>query len=926
MVGGIVGEDTLLSSGNYLSPEVMGNNFYPPGWTPDDPIGSVRPCPSIADFSLRAIMTDTLHPQAVWTMPRTPLNIQLVNRSHAWHVDSLANTIIYDLTITNIGVDTIREMYTGFFFDTDVGGPLNYSTYIDDLSGSIRSRGIGYAIDNDGDPDIHGNFVDSSTTKVFAFKFLETSFEATDTTFNWWVGASGPWSTSFGPRQRGTDDDPFREFADGGLGSPGDVNDAYYLLSHNEWDYDQVLTGIIQPYDPTWLFPDPTTNPSPSQIADGDDVKFIMSIGSFDLYPDSSVRILYATFSGDSLISRTDLPLIAQVVPELFSSALNFDDLLYTADISDSLARRLIDPSCPTTGLSVTNQYTDSATLTWDPWVFPEVDGYNVYLWEVPPESLYFPQLVPPWLKPTTLERIASLDLETKFRPEALDPTRAYLMNVAHRSGVKTGDPSDPVIVRTFKHPPAPIVERAYVFSVEDNPALLSWSAPPDVAVQYYNLYRFADSLDLAHAYFPFFDNGVQRGAITPRDSVYVDGRWHYYYAMEPYQQLSAESNRFFEHDPNDGYQYSITAVDIDGFESQFSQSIILEKVPPRDRGILVLTFSQVGDNYVTFDTVKAFYDSILAGYDYDIINFQASLPDLDCIYGTENCLGWKRLHQYELVIVDDGLQDRVISPLYEDRSGAFDRYLTSGGKLAHFGSMRHMNGFTNMTLPAYYPPGHQFFERFFDVDSIFYVGLAHFRRTQATQPYIDSLFGFGYARPVDPKYPDLSYDTLRYPFTSGLLSFWPANTPPSVATFMPGSEAEVIYRYGSKYPGTSMNHDQPVGIKTRAGSATTWLFGFHLWSMEHNSARDLIEQFGIAINDENCCVGMSGNVDASAENQTDIADVQRLIMYLFNNEALACPEAGNIDGDPDGTVSISDLLLLIDHLFINLPSVAPCP
>jgi hypothetical protein len=374
------------------------------------------------------------------------------------------------------------------------------------------------------------------------------------------------------------------------------------------------------------------------------------------------------------------------------------------------------------------------------------------------------------------------------------------------------------------------------------------------------------------------------------------------------------------------GALYVVSAVDDRGMESEFSPGIRLEVVPPRTSDILVLSYSQSADNFVTFETVKDFYDTVLAGYDYDIMNFEDSLPAFTCSNGHEDCLGWKRLHQYELVIVDDGLQDRVIANLHEDRSAGFTKYLLTGGKLAYFGAFTGLDGFTAMTSPGYYLPKHPFIERFFAVDSVFYVGVAYYRRAYGYPPFVDTVFGLGQATPATSEFPELVYDSLRYPFTTSLLDYWPPNTPPSVATFLPREDAVVTHRFGSIYPGTSMNENQPVGLRTRSSTTVTWLFGFHLWYMDYAGARSLIELFGVVSDQAGCCVGVSGNVDASKDQRVDIGDVQHLIAYLFNNESLNCIEAGNIDGDLQGIVSITDLLLLIDHLFVTLPATAPCP
>lgn len=76
----------------------------------------------------------------------------------------------------------------------------------------------------------------------------------------------------------------------------------------------------------------------------------------------------------------------------------------------------------------------------------------------------------------------------------------------------------------------------------------------------------------------------------------------------------------------------------------------------------------------------------------------------------------------------------------------------------------------------------------------------------------------------------------------------------------------------------------------------------------------------------EGCCVGSTGNVDCETPESVDIADLTRLINYLFVNfQPLCCPGEANMDGSTDGVVDISDLNSLINHLFVTFEPLLPC-
>lgn len=74
------------------------------------------------------------------------------------------------------------------------------------------------------------------------------------------------------------------------------------------------------------------------------------------------------------------------------------------------------------------------------------------------------------------------------------------------------------------------------------------------------------------------------------------------------------------------------------------------------------------------------------------------------------------------------------------------------------------------------------------------------------------------------------------------------------------------------------------------------------------------------------CCVGMSGNVDYSAFNSVDIADVTFLVAYYFLGGAIPpCMGEANIDGDLAGNVDVADLTWLVAWLFSGGPQPADC-
>ena len=74
------------------------------------------------------------------------------------------------------------------------------------------------------------------------------------------------------------------------------------------------------------------------------------------------------------------------------------------------------------------------------------------------------------------------------------------------------------------------------------------------------------------------------------------------------------------------------------------------------------------------------------------------------------------------------------------------------------------------------------------------------------------------------------------------------------------------------------------------------------------------------------CCVGFTGNVDCSQDENPDITDITRLIDFLYLSHApLCCPDEADCDGsggDPD----ITDITRIIDYLYLSHNPLYPCP
>lgn len=272
--------------------------------------------------------------------PHSPLNIEVSQRSFAWSYPYAEDFVLFDLSVKNIGIETLEKVYMGLYIDGDVGSLANESSanrYIDDISGFIETIptkfnscdfidtvNIAWLCDNDGDPT--GNFFDAkSCPGVTGTRIVRTPADSLEVSFNWWVSAGNP-ERDYGPREKsgvGKLKEEFRDFKTGGLGTPeGDVN-KYYIMRNREFDYDQPLIGSISQNDSLWL------QPSQDLVAEwsqGLDTRYLLSFGPFNVNPGEELPISFAYVGGENLHHVPDNIDNLPSNPAAFYANLDFSD------------------------------------------------------------------------------------------------------------------------------------------------------------------------------------------------------------------------------------------------------------------------------------------------------------------------------------------------------------------------------------------------------------------------------------------------------------------------------------------------------------------------------------------------------------------------------------------------------------------------
>ena len=186
-----------------------------------------------------------------------------------------------------------------------------------------ESINLAWIADNNGRNDADNCPYDANAvTSVTGVSVLSTPNDSLVTNFNWWI-SNGAAAFDFGPRKAGTAEDPFRDFG-GFLGTPMGDRNKYYIMSHPEFDYDQLFSAVDQTAD-GWLSP----GPQAGDFANGYDTKYLLSFGPFNIQPGEKLPIVFTYVAGENF--HTDCSAYETIfdkdAPEAYYNTFNFDDI-----------------------------------------------------------------------------------------------------------------------------------------------------------------------------------------------------------------------------------------------------------------------------------------------------------------------------------------------------------------------------------------------------------------------------------------------------------------------------------------------------------------------------------------------------------------------------------------------------------------------
>lgn len=327
-IGAVKGRDTLVSVGAAIWPLTQSELFpasFPGGQIEERTTRQHLKAPkgsrcatiefhedAVSEHDVIAVYYDTLRSaQFVNNDPNdgrghVPLGIEITQKSYSWSLSYAQDFILIDYTIRNIGGEHLKEGFIGIYMDQDLyrmGG----DGWLDDIAGFLRTDpteiaeesqipvNTAWAADNDGDPT-GGEYGFGSNPTVSGIRIIRKPATDAFVSFNWFVGNDNQ-SVDWGPVRRSSR----VQFLRSGLGAPhGDVA-KYQMMSNGEIDYDQMESAISHEFD-GWL---PPTSPAiATNIADGWDIRYLLSTGPFDLPAESSVTLTVAIVAGDHFHSE----------------------------------------------------------------------------------------------------------------------------------------------------------------------------------------------------------------------------------------------------------------------------------------------------------------------------------------------------------------------------------------------------------------------------------------------------------------------------------------------------------------------------------------------------------------------------------------------------------------------------------------------
>ena len=376
---------------------------------------------AIANEEIIAVYTDTLT-DPVWVSgdpidgPHFPLGVEVEQITRTWINPDSCDIILFEFHITNIDTNYLKNIYLGFYLDSDIGRIDESLWWTDDISGfqkyfyfegpggepdSVKIN-LAYSADGDGRPAGVGSGTNFYTPDVTGMMFIPPADQEylMRTSFNWWMPNGDP-ELDYGPSWQDDGSGGWTEE----YGTPIGDERKYFLLSNREIDFDQVYCNspdyinsnpqILRYFNPAtgqWVAEvhewKENIPPHAEDIANGYDTRYLLSIGPCGIFDhiDEAGNAIYRLNPGEEFtfnaayVGGRDFhnrnnpqPSNTTIDPNRY----NFFDLKYKASLAlqlfDELFTEVKKPQeliiLPSTYLSVSNfpnPFNSNTTITYN--------------------------------------------------------------------------------------------------------------------------------------------------------------------------------------------------------------------------------------------------------------------------------------------------------------------------------------------------------------------------------------------------------------------------------------------------------------------------------------------------------------------------------------------------------------------------------
>ncbi|HKZ22092.1 MAG TPA: hypothetical protein VJ165_02695 [candidate division Zixibacteria bacterium] len=259
--------------------------------------------------------------------PHRPLFMEITQKSYSWSYDYAKDFVLFDYFIKNIGPTRLSKLFMGIYIDADVYNPdFDGGGFTDDICGfrlAVTSTlgppyedtiNVAWVADNDGRTvaKVEGDvFQDNlSPSGITGTRVVQAPGQVEDVkfSFNWWVSNGNP-QLDFGPwRQQNLTRRPNYFVPQGQSGTPESDRSKYFIMSNNEFDYDQLFAALADIWEREgWVNQNQITPTNLADVADGYDTRYLLSFGPFTVDPDETLPLTLGYVAGKEFhVSPTD--------------------------------------------------------------------------------------------------------------------------------------------------------------------------------------------------------------------------------------------------------------------------------------------------------------------------------------------------------------------------------------------------------------------------------------------------------------------------------------------------------------------------------------------------------------------------------------------------------------------------------------------